>query len=127
MMIWKKGKDSFLIFLGIAFGAMFLLYYLAPLSKSSFQTLNEFIVNEAINRIIPSNRTILDNPVVRLDNRSFEENNLFYYNKITQTEELPLSLYNANETKRILVWTLPFGDLPGYLVNISLTYYNRIS
>lgn len=49
-------------------------------------------------------------------NQSFAENPLWFYDKLTHTEELPLSQYLANEnrTKKILFWN------PGFRGGIRL-------
>lgn len=42
-----------------------------------------------------------------INNLNFSENKLWHEEKLTNTEDLPLSKY-TNVTKRILVWTQPF-------------------
>ena len=59
--------------------------------------------------VIPNDNKISISDEIKFGNRSFAENKLWFQEKITHTEDLPLSEYN-NQTKRILFWNKDFTN-----------------
>lgn len=59
--------------------------------------------------VITNDDKIFISDGIKFENRSFAENKFWFQEKITHTEDLPLSEY-TNQTKRILFWNKDFTN-----------------
>lgn len=69
---------------------------------------NVLYINSIISNKTTNTKMKLINSITKFDNLSFADNKLWFHQKATKAEELPISEY-TNKTTRILFWNKDFA------------------